>query len=251
FQNYQIFNQLGNGGFANVYRGLANKTGQPVAIKLIDKKIMKEKGMTERVKKEVEIHSRLKHSSILELYSYFEDADYVYLVLEICENGELYKYLQNNGKILSEEKAKDFLYQIVQGLLYLHSHGILHRDLKLSNILITSDNKLKIADFGLATQLSIAGEKRYTMCGTPNYISPEVVTRSAHGLEADVWSLGCMLYTFLVGKPPFDTNTITHTLNKVVSAEYKVPKHLSLKARDLIRLLLQKIPKDRIALKGN
>ncbi|XP_055958834.1 serine/threonine-protein kinase PLK4-like [Patella vulgata] len=249
-KNYQIFNLLGNGGFASVYRGVRNETGQVVAIKMIDKKVMKQNGMTERVCKEVEIHSRLKHPSILQLESYFEDSDYVYLVLELCENGELYKYLQRSSMILQENKAKDYMNQIVEGVLYLHSHGILHRDLKLSNILLTKDHQLKIADFGLATQLSVVGEKRYTMCGTPNFISPEVITRSSHSLEADVWSLGCMLYTFLVGKPPFDTDAITSTLTKVVAAEYKIPKHLSMKARDLIRCLLQKNPKERISLKG-
>lgn len=134
------------------------------------------------------------------------------------------------------------MHQIVKGMLYLHTHGIMHRDLTLSNLLLTSSMNIKIADFGLATQLKMPSEKHFTMCGTPNYISPEVATRSAHGLESDVWSLGCMFYAFLTGRPPFDTDNVKHTLSKVVLGEYQMPTHVSAEAQDLIGLLLQKNP---------
>lgn len=134
------------------------------------------------------------------------------------------------------------MHQIVKGMLYLHTHGIMHRDLTLSNLLLTSSMNIKIADFGLATQLKLPSEKHFTMCGTPNYISPEVATRSAHGLESDVWSLGCMFYAFMTGRPPFDTDTVKHTLSKVVLGVYQMPTHVSAEAQDLIQLLLQKNP---------
>lgn len=140
------------------------------------------------------------------------------------------------------------MHQIVKGMLYLHTHGILHRDLTLSNLLLTSNMNIKIADFGLATQLKLPNEKHFTMCGTPNYISPEVATRSAHGLESDVWSLGCMFYAFLMGRPPFDTDTVKHTLSKVVLGEYEMPSHVSLEAQDLIHQLLRKDPAQRPSL---
>lgn len=108
--------------------------------------------------------------------------------------------------------------------------------------------QVKIADFGLATQLSRPDEKHLTMCGTPNYISPEVASRSSHGLEVDVWGLGCMLYTLLVGRPPFDTNEVKSTLTRVVMAKYELPAYLSPEAKDLIESLLKKNPKERIHL---
>ncbi|KAK3606347.1 hypothetical protein CHS0354_041983 [Potamilus streckersoni] len=246
--DYGVRNLLGKGGFANVYRACHKKSGMDVAIKMIDKKLMKAANMVMRVKKEVEIHSQLKHPSILELYNYFEDSNYVYLVLEFCHNGELQRYLRTNCKALSEDEACHFMKQIVEGMLYLHSYGILHRDLTLANLLLTKDMNVKIADFGLATQLNVPDEKHFTMCGTPNYISPEVATRSAHGLEADVWSLGCMLYTFLVGKPPFDTDGVKSTLNRVINGDFLLPDHLSLEAKDLIESILKKNPKERIKL---
>lgn len=246
--DYRVLNLLGKGGFACVYRARAVKTGLEVAIKMIDKKLMKAAGMVTRVKKEVEIHSRLKHPSILELYNYFEDNNYVYLILEMCHNGELQRYLKSNCRVLSEDEARHFMKQILEGMLYLHSYGILHRDLTLANLLLTKDMDVKIADFGLATRLNGPEEKHFTMCGTPNYISPEVASRSAHGLEADVWSLGCMFYTFLVGTPPFDTDTVKTTLNRVIKGDFDFPDTLSPEAVDLIHQLLQKNPTKRIPL---
>ncbi|CAN9502143.1 unnamed protein product [Ophioblennius macclurei] len=247
-EDFKVLTLLGKGSFACVYRAKSIKTGLEVAIKTIDKKAMHKAGMVQRVTNEVEIQCRLKHPSILELYNYFEDSNYVYLVLEMCHNGEMSRYLKERKMPFSEDEARHFMHQIVKGMLYLHTHGILHRDLTLSNLLLTSSMNIKIADFGLATQLKLPNEKHFTMCGTPNYISPEVATRSAHGLESDVWSLGCMFYAFLMGRPPFDTDTVKHTLSKVVLGEYEMPAHVSLEAQDLIHQLLRKDPAQRPSL---
>ncbi|XP_042540744.1 serine/threonine-protein kinase PLK4 isoform X1 [Dipodomys spectabilis] len=247
-EDFKVGNLLGKGSFAGVYRAESIQTGLEVAIKMIDKKAMYKAGMVQRVQNEVKIHCQLKHPSILELYNYFEDNNYVYLVLEMCHNGEMNRYLKNRRKPFSENEARHFMYQIITGMLYLHSHGILHRDLTLSNLLLTRNMNIKIADFGLATQLKMPHEKHYTLCGTPNYISPEIATRSAHGLESDVWSLGCMFYTLLIGRPPFDTDTVKNTLNKVVMADYEMPTFLSKEAKDLIHQLLRRNPADRLSL---
>uniref|UniRef100_A0A8C7WFE4 Serine/threonine-protein kinase PLK4 n=1 Tax=Oncorhynchus mykiss TaxID=8022 RepID=A0A8C7WFE4_ONCMY len=247
-EDFKVLTLLGKGSFACVYRAKSVNTGLEVAIKMIDKKAMHKSGMVQRVSNEVEIQCRLKHPSILELYNYFEDSNYVYLVLEMCHNGEMSRYLKDRKMPFSEDDAQHFMHQIVKGMLYLHTHGIMHRDLTLSNLLLTSNMNLKIADFGLATQLKLPSEKHFTMCGTPNYISPEVATHSAHGLESDVWSLGCMFYAFLMGRPPFDTDTVKHTLNKVVLGEYDMPSHVSQEAQDLIHQLLRKDPAQRPSL---
>ncbi|XP_077659532.1 serine/threonine-protein kinase PLK4 isoform X6 [Urocitellus parryii] len=215
-EDFKVGNLLGKGSFAGVYRAESIHTGLEVAIKM--------------------------------LYNYFEDNNYVYLVLEMCHNGEMNRYLKNRMKPFSENEARHFMHQIITGMLYLHSHGILHRDLTLSNLLLTRNMNIKIADFGLATQLTMPHEKHYTLCGTPNYISPEIATRSAHGLESDVWSLGCMFYTLLIGRPPFDTDTVKNTLNKVVLADYEMPTFLSREAKDLIHQLLRRNPADRLSL---
>ncbi|XP_062326332.1 serine/threonine-protein kinase PLK4 [Osmerus eperlanus] len=247
-EDFKVLTLLGKGSFACVYRAKSVNTGLEVAIKMIDKKAMQKAGMVQRVINEVEIQCRLKHPSILELYNYFEDTNYVYLVLEMCHNGEMSRFLKDRTVPFSEDEARHFMHQIVKGMLYLHTHGIMHRDLTLSNLLLTSTLNIKIGDFGLATQLKLPSEKHFTMCGTPNYISPEVATRSAHGLESDVWSLGCMFYAFLTGRPPFDTDTVKRTLNKVVLGQYDMPGHLSPEAQNLISQLLQRDPAQRPSL---
>ncbi|CAH2990678.1 unnamed protein product [Chilo suppressalis] len=249
-EDYEILEHLGKGGFAHVYRARCHRTGIFVAIKMIDKALMASAGMIGRVRQEVTIHSRLKHPAILELYTFFEDVHYVYLVLELAHNGELAKHFKLGTRGLSEKAAADIFKQVVSGVLYLHTHNIIHRDLSLNNLLLTKDLKVKIADFGLATQLNGPDEKHVTMCGTPNYISPEVASRELHGLPADVWGLGCMLYTLLVGSPPFHTQHVKTTLNKVINADYKIPPELSHSAQDLLQKLLCKDPTKRITLKG-
>lgn len=247
-EGYEKLELLGKGGFACVYHAQCRRTGRQVAIKEIDIWTMKKQNMIDRVRQEVTIHNQLKHPSVLELYTFFEDGKNVYLVLELCYNGELLQYLKRNGNKLSEIEARYIIKQVVEGLLYLHKHNIVHRDMTLTNLLLTKDMRVKIADFGLATQLNSKDEKHMTMCGTPNYISPEVATRSSHGLETDLWGLGCLLYTLLVGHPPFDTDAIKSTLTKVVMSDFSLPNYLSNKAKDLINCLLRKNPRDRIDL---
>eukprot|EP00092_Neocalanus_flemingeri_P027274 GFUD01029578.1.p1 GENE.GFUD01029578.1~~GFUD01029578.1.p1 ORF type:complete len:936 (-),score=285.22 GFUD01029578.1:126-2933(-) len=247
--NYQVSNLLGKGGFASVYKARCISSGLDVAIKMVDKQQMNMTGMSGRVRQEVAIHSRLKHPAILELFTFFEDQNYVYLVLELCHNGELARFLKQNNTVFTEAEARAVFEQVVSGLVYLHSHGIMHRDLTLANLMLTRDMKIKIGDFGLATKLVSPGERHVTMCGTPNFISPEVATRSSHGLEADVWGLGCLLYTMLVGRPPFDTAGVRSTLTKVVMADFSLPEHLSAEVKDLISNLLKKNPTERIRLR--
>ncbi|XP_054269227.1 serine/threonine-protein kinase PLK4-like [Macrosteles quadrilineatus] len=247
-EDYDVLDLLGKGGFASVYRARCRKTFMEVAIKMIDKNLMFQKKMEKRVVEEVKIHSQLKHPSVLELYTRFEDKNYVYLVLELAHNGELHRYMKANNIVFTEEQAKEILKQVVDGLRYLHSHNIIHRDMTLSNLLLTKDHRVKIADFGLATKLAYPGETHKTMCGTPNYISPEIALRRTHGLETDVWGLGCVLFTLLVGRPPFDTRAIQITLERVINLDYHIPDYLSNEARDLIMRLLQEKPEDRIHL---
>lgn len=263
--DYIIGDLLGRGGFGQVYQ--AQLYGNHYAIKILDKRAITQAAMTQRVRHEVEIHSHLDHPSILKLYHWFEDSKHVYLIMELCSRGSVYKLLRHRsgtfsrdigpenkeqvdlGK-LSESEARYVMIQLVNGLLYLHSVGCLHRDLKLSNLLLNEDFDVKIADFGLAVKLNDAqSSEQRTLCGTPNYISPEIVSRQPYGLTTDIWSLGCMFYTMLVGKAPFESQEdVKCTLDNISKAEYQVPKNLSTDARDLISGLLQRHPSARIPL---
>uniref|UniRef100_T1JCE3 Serine/threonine-protein kinase PLK4 n=1 Tax=Strigamia maritima TaxID=126957 RepID=T1JCE3_STRMM len=247
-KDYELIKCIGKGAFGQAYLAKVSATGVDIAIKAIDKKFIVAKGYENRVAQEIKIHSQLRHPSILEFYHYFEDPDYVYIMLELCHNGEIQRHMKMNGRPFNEDETRRLMAQIVEGLLYLHKNNIIHRDLSLANLLLTENMDVKIADFGLSTQLREPDERHLTLCGTPNYISPEVATRSSHGLEADVWSLGCMFYTMLVGKPPFDMKGTKNTLNRVASAKFSIPSTLSVEATDLIKRLLCKNPQDRIKL---
>lgn len=201
--------------------------------------------MTDRVRQEVAIHSRLKHPSILELYTFFEDSNHVYLILELAHNGQLHAHLRSHTHTITEREASSLAGQILAGLKYLHAHQICHRDLSLANLLLTRHLAVKIADFGLATQLTHTTANR-TLCGTPNFIAPEMAARGAHGLPIDVWGFGCTLYAILVGRPPFDQNDVQSTLTHVVIGGYDVPDFVGSDARDLIARCLCKDPDKRI-----
>ncbi len=193
----------------------------------------------------------LKHPAILELYTYFADDKYMYLVLELAENGSLKQLIDRRFR-LKEDEAADIISQVVNGLLFLHANKILHRDISLGNLLLTGENRVKIADFGLATKLNSTGDKHMTMCGTPNYISPEVVSRD-YGLPTDVWGLGVVLYHLLVGRAPFEASSsereaIKSTFTNIVKKDHELPTYLSWEAKDLIDRLLCKNQNQRIKL---
>ena len=234
----------------------------------MEKKSIKNEEMAKRVRNEVALHRKLKHTNILSLYHYFEDDERVYLVMELCAHGEIYSLLKRrreSGNVvsigtsgsespsaaLSENEARIILRDVVAGLKFLHSHGIIHRDLKLSNILLSESGQAKIADFGLAVRTEPASSdgtgdsKERTICGTPNYLAPEILNKKNYGRGADIWSLGCLLFSFLTGKPPFDSPDLPQTFDKVKRLDYQIPDHLSPAARDLITRLLAGDPLNR------
>ena len=147
------------------------------------------------------LHKAVANTYLVKLYSYFEDSNFVYIVLEICRKRSLME-LHKRRKAITEPETRYFMRHILLGVLYLHENKIIHRDLKLGNVFLNDNMECKIGDFGLATKVDYDGERKKTLCGTPNYIAPEVLGKKGHSYEVDVWSLGCILYTLLVGKPP-------------------------------------------------
>lgn len=217
----------------------------------MEKKSIKNEEMARRVRNEVALHKKLQHPNILSLFHFFEDDDRVYLVMELCSHGEIYSLLKrrrdDNGGTLSENESRAILRDVVAGLRFLHSKGIIHRDLKLSNILLSETGQAKIADFGLAvlTEFSEVDSRERTICGTPNYLAPEILNKKNYGRGADIWSLGCLLFSFLTGRPPFDSPDLPQTFDRVKRLDYQIPDHLSPSARDLITRLLSGDPAHR------
>jgi polo-like kinase 1 len=149
---------------------------------------------------------------------------------------------------LSESEVKYFMLQVLDGLEYLHSQKIIHRDLKLGNLFLNDKMEVKIGDFGLATKLEFDGERKRTICGTPNYIAPEVLEgKQGHSYEVDIWSLGVIIYTLIIGKPPFETSDVKTTYKRIRMNAYNFPENVAISdsARSLITLILNNDPSKR------
>ncbi|KAL0617146.1 Serine/threonine-protein kinase PLK1 [Plecturocebus cupreus] len=146
-------------------------------------------------------------------------------------------------KALTEPEARYYLRQIVLGCQYLHRNRVIHQDLKLGNLFLNEDLEVKIGDFGLATKVEYDGERKKTLCGTPNYITPEELRNDS--FEVEVWSIGCIMYTLLVGKPPFETSCLKETYPRIKKNEYSIPKHINPVATSLIQKMLQTDPTAR------
>ena len=150
--------------------------------------------------------------------------------------------LMKKRKRLSEPETRYYLLQIISCLQYLHENLVIHRDLKLGNLFLDCDMRIKVGDFGLATKMSHRDERRKTVCGTPNYIAPEILEgKEGHSFEVDIWSTGVIMYTLLIGKPPFESKDVKSTYKRILSNAYSFPDHTPIcsNARKLISQLLQ------------
>uniref|UniRef100_A0A3Q3QZ35 Serine/threonine-protein kinase PLK n=1 Tax=Monopterus albus TaxID=43700 RepID=A0A3Q3QZ35_MONAL len=235
---------LGKGGFAKCYEMTDLSTGKVYAAKIIPHARVSKPHQREKIDREIELHKALHHKHIVHFYHHFEDKENIYILLEYCSRKSLAHILKAR-KMLTEPEVRYYLRQIVSGLKYLHEQEILHRDLKLGNFFVSESMELKVGDFGLAAKLEPAGNRRKTICGTPNYLSPEVLNKQGHGCESDIWALGCVMYTMLLGRPPFETTNLKETYKCIREARYSLPSSLSPQAKQLIASLLAKIPEDR------
>jgi len=236
---------LGKGGFARCYELTEMNSKEIFAGKIVSKQLLTKPHQKEKMTQEIAIHRAVHHQHIVEFYSFFEDDQNVYIILELCRRRSLME-MHKRRKAITEPETRYFMRQIVLACQYLHDNKIIHRDLKLGNLFLNDDMELKIGDFGLATKVDFEGERKKTLCGTPNYIAPEVLNKKGHSYEVDVWSLGCILYTLLIGKPPFETSCLKDTYAKIKKNEFTIPPNkISNQAKNLIQNLLQPDPNSR------
>ena len=191
---------LGKGRFGTVYRGIEKYQKAPVAIKIMKKKFVQMHKFVHQVRREIEIQCRLDHPNITKLYGYFHDSTSVYMVQELAEGGSLYEYLEKNRKLeLGELRRIGF--QLISAIHYLQERKVIHRDIKLENILLDKENNPKLSDFGWAVHAP--SNPRSSFCGTILYLSPEMVAKEQYSLKIDIWSLGVLLFEVCTGSPPF------------------------------------------------
>ncbi|GAB4817310.1 hypothetical protein N2152v2_004356 [Parachlorella kessleri] len=245
--NYRLGKTLGIGSFGKVKVAEHILTGHKVAIKILNRKKIKQMDMEEKVRREIKILRLFMHPHIIRLYEVIETANDIYVVMEYVKAGELFDYIVEKGRLL-EEEARTFFQQIVSGVEYCHRNMVVHRDLKPENLLLDAKRNIKIADFGLSNVMR-DGHFLKTSCGSPNYAAPEVISGKLYaGPEVDVWSCGVILYALLCGSLPFDDENIPNLFKKIKGGIYTLPSHLSPGARDLIPRMLLVDPLKRITI---
>ena len=253
---YDVKNKLGSGKFGLVKLGIHKKTGQKVAIKIMKKSSMDSSDL-ELVRTEIEILKICQHPNIIRLYNVFENADYLYIIMEYCYGGDLFSYLENRHFRLSEKRASTIIHQMATAVYYMHSFGVVHRDLKPENVLMTStdeDSDIRILDFGLSKILG-PYEKCDEPYGTLTYCAPEIIVDEPYSKPVDLWSLGVMTYLMVSGKLPFNAEDENEIARQVVYDEPNytrnpIWKSISNECLDFIQKLLDKDQNKRMTIKG-
>ncbi|GAB9470301.1 Aur protein kinase [Globisporangium polare] len=243
--DFDIGKPLGKGKFGNVYLAREKKSKYVVALKVLQKAQLMKSSVEHQLRREIEIQSHLRHKNILRLYGYFYDAKRVYLIIEYAPQGELYKKLMKAGRFTEKQSAL-YTQEIARALIYMHSKHVIHRDIKPENLLVGHNGELKIADFGWSVHAP--SSRRTTLCGTLDYLPPEMIENRPHDEHVDIWTLGILMYEFIVGNPPFEAESNTETYKRITTIDLKFPGHVSSAARDLLVKILRKEPKDRIDL---
>ncbi|KAF8531148.1 Pkinase-domain-containing protein [Gautieria morchelliformis] len=238
---------LGEGGFARVYEVKDGK-GIRNAIKVVTKTSLKTKKAKTKLYAEIKIHRSLQHPNVVKFNECFEDDENVYMTLELCDNGSLMDMLRRRRRF-TEPEARFFMVQLIGACHFMHTHQVIHRDLKLGNLFLDAEMNVKVGDFGLAALIENPGERKKTICGTPNYIAPEVLfdTTNGHSFEVDTWSIGVILYTLVVGRPPFQTKDVKAIYKRIRDNQYEFPtdREVSVDAKELIQQILTTDPRAR------
>lgn len=226
---YLVGKTIGQGTFGKVKLGVHAGTGEKVAIKILEKRKIVEVADVERVSREILILKRVGavHDNVIRLFEVIDTPKAIYLIMEYCSGGELFDYIVKQGRI-KERQACNFFHQILHGCEYLHQNNIVHRDLKPENLLIDDVGYVKIVDFGFA---KVIESKSYTLCGTPEYLAPEIVLAKGHNKGVDYWALGVLIYEMRHTVSPYaqdcDVNDHVAICKNIVKNQLRFPQGCS------------------------
>ncbi|KAI1082774.1 kinase-like protein [Whalleya microplaca] len=243
---YSVGKMLGKGGFAVCYEGQLPGSRRKYALKIV-KSNMPSK-LEQKFQTELQIHSKMRHQNVVQFLRAFAFDSCTYLVLELCPNGSLMDMVKRR-RGLTEPEVRFYSVQIAGAIKYMHAKGVIHRDLKMGNIFLDKNMNAKIGDFGLAALLVTGRDmqtiRRTTLCGTPNYIAPEILEkgRKGHDHMVDIWSLGIIMFAMLTSKPPFQSATTDEIYRRARNRDYEWPnpenKYISPEAKDIVAIMLQ------------
>ncbi|XAR66582.1 Non-specific serine/threonine protein kinase [Bertholletia excelsa] len=246
---YEIGKLLGHGTFAKVYHARNIKTGESVAIKVIDKEKILKGGLIAHIKREISILRRVRHPNIVQLFEVMATKAKIFFVMEYVKGGELFNKVAKGR--LKEEAARRYFQQLVSAVGFCHARGVYHRDLKPENLLLDENGDLKVSDFGLSAvsdQMQQDG-LFHTFCGTPAYVAPEVLARKGYdAAKVDIWSCGVILFVLMAGYLPFHDQNVMAMYKKIYRGEFRCPRWFSSELVKLLARLLDTNPVTRITI---
>ena len=241
---------LGKGAFGEVWKVTHENSKKIYCIKMMSKREIYEQQLINQINKEISIMYNINHPYSIKLYNHFEDNDKLYLIMEPASNGNLYSFIENNKnqKIKSNETIKKIIIQTIEIIKYLHSKDIIYRDIKPENILLDKDNNIKLCDYGWASYLT-KDQLCKVYCGTPEYVSPEMVKKYPYNEKVDIWGIGVLIFELLFGYPPFSSNFNEDRYNNIKEGKINWPQEINDKdAKDLIGKILKINPNERLSL---
>ncbi|KAI8091288.1 kinase-like domain-containing protein [Gilbertella persicaria] len=240
--DFSIKKTVGTGSTARVHLAKSKANGHYYAIKAIDKKDLVSKRQVEHALNEKQILSSVSHSFLVNYWGSFQTSTHVFLVMDYIPGGELFHLIREKKK-LTEEETKFYAAQVILAIEYLHNQSIVYRDLKPENILLDEQGYIKITDFGFAKK--ILEDRTWTLCGTPDYIAPEIIRSQGYTRAVDWWSLGVLVYEMMTGHSPFTAKNPIEQYQKILEGDVDYPQDMSPEARDLLENLLKTKPSER------
>ena len=232
---FDLLTTLGTGAFGRVKLARCRLSGKYCVLKILNKLNIVKLKQIEHTRSERSVLASIKHPFVVELYATFQDPYRLYFVLEFVQGGELFFVLRDHGRF-SEVMARFYASEVACALEYLHSHKIVYRDLKPENVLITRTGHIKLTDFGFSKYVFDA---TWTLCGTPDYLAPEILLNMPYGKTVDWWALGVLLYEMLTGKPPFYDEDLIKLYEKILTCQVSYPQYLTPSAAAIIGHLLE------------
>eukprot|EP01096_Ripella_sp_DP13-Kostka_P015289 TRINITY_DN70_c0_g2_i1.p1 TRINITY_DN70_c0_g2~~TRINITY_DN70_c0_g2_i1.p1 ORF type:complete len:368 (-),score=180.16 TRINITY_DN70_c0_g2_i1:142-1245(-) len=236
FKDFEQQRTLGTGTFGRVYLVRHKSTGKFYAMKILKKSLVIRLKQQQHVEDERAVLMAIDFPFIVALYKSFRDNKNLYLIFEFVKGGELFTHLRTAGRF-SIETTRFYAAEIVLVLEHLHQRNIVYRDLKPENLLLDYRGHIKFTDFGFA---KIVPDKTWTLCGTPEYLAPEIIKSKGHGKEVDWWALGILIFEMLAGYPPFYDESPYGIYEKILLGRVQFPSHFDSTARDLVKKLLAK-----------
>merc|ERR1711988_618798 len=222
-------------------------TGQYVAIKTYDKAKIKDPNQLRRIQQEIKLMEKLDYELVIRLFEAIESPRRIHLVMEYLGGGNLCSHVKSR-KCLPEDEARQIFVQICQSVMYMHSLNIVHRDIKLENVLFNTDREANLIDFGFSV-VCPRDKRLKVFCGTPSYMAPEIVKRTQYrGKPIDIWSLGVVLYAMMSGCFPFSAKTYPDLYKKIIKGHFRFPDSFSPSLRDLICNMLRADPSERFTI---